>query len=206
MGQFLDGATARALRAKVGGAIKRLRRDLLTSVAAVAQLAETWRPDALIGIGQGALVALAWARARALEAALTSKTVVDPAECHRIALAWGRASFVALSAPSLFTGSGDPGPVFEALPELCLSETHAGVRPLPVFLLEQGDHPHLAFERAFVDRLTACGSPPLVAATPEDAMIEEVFGRGCRADAGALAAKGRCLSGRASPVLSRCAL
>ena len=64
-GQFLDGTTARYLRAKAGGAVKRLRRDLLTSVAAVAQLAETWRPDALIGIGQGALVALAWAHARA---------------------------------------------------------------------------------------------------------------------------------------------
>ena len=40
-GQFLDGATARALRAKAGGAVKRLRRDLLTSVAAVAQQATT---------------------------------------------------------------------------------------------------------------------------------------------------------------------
>ena len=39
-----------ALRAKAGGAVKRLRRDLLTSVAAVAQLAETWRPDAFVGI------------------------------------------------------------------------------------------------------------------------------------------------------------
>ena len=35
-------------------------------------------------------------------------------------------------------------------------------------------------------------------------MIEEVFGRGSRADAGALAARGRCLCGRAAPVLARC--
>ena len=35
-------------------------------------------------------------------------------------------------------------------------------------------------------------------------MIEEVFGRGIRADAGALAARGRCLCGRAAPVLARC--
>ena len=97
--------------------------------------------------------------------------MVDPAECSRIALAWGRASFVALSAPTLFTGGSDPGPVFEALPELGLAEAHAGVRPLPVFLLGQGDHPHLEFERSLAERLAACGSPLLVAATPEDAMI-----------------------------------
>eukprot|EP00969_Alexandrium_andersonii_P343933 15201598-Alexandrium_andersonii.AAC.1 len=58
-----------------------------------------WTPDLLVGVGQGALVALLTADPRAVEAALVSKTVVDPAECRRLALAWSGLRGVLLLRP-----------------------------------------------------------------------------------------------------------
>ena len=172
--------------------IRALRRDLLTSVAAVLRECRASHPSVVLGSGQGGLVALACAYPRVAEAALASRCArEDEGRC--VAEAWRDIHTFVVIGPR-FSSPSRSGLLESAVPEL-FKATCGEERPAPlVFVPSSG--PHAEFQRELRSLLKL---EPHRVVSDGLALAQLLVPKRPAEFSG-----GRCACGRASLLLSRC--
>jgi len=134
VGYLFDPEPQRA--AALGTRAKMLRRDLLTGVAVAAREVARVKPQVVLGIGQGATIALVLALPRICEIALRNEEVqVAELKAAGMALPWQGIQAVIIAAHCIFRARTKIEMLKEALPEVLVPSPGPTKSPLDCFTL-----------------------------------------------------------------------
>ena len=174
---------------------KRLRRDLLTSVAYALRFLASAPVDIVFGLGQGAVVAAAAGNPRVAEVALSSKNV-SAVDSLQIARVWAAVRVAITVGPWLVKTPVSVDDLRSLCPEwtapLDVNEPRWPVISVDI------DYAHKSLAKAMASEL-ACSVVPNVADVRIDAFLDRAPHIGIAEDA-----VGRCVCGRALRLLRSC--
>ena len=126
---------------------KRLRRDLLTGLAVAVRELGRIKPQLVIGLGQGGVLALLLSRPRICEVALRSK-VAQVAEMKATGMseAWQGVQSILVRVPQVFKARSSGKMLTDALPELLKPPGLHAERTIECFSLGW-PYSHVEFEK-----------------------------------------------------------